>query len=415
MNLRKLLLSVFLLIGFSSSVLADKINYNTSGIPPSGTTDNAHFTWINPAWDATKILTLQANSSGNAAAIQQQNNGGFTSWVFFDQLAAPEEVGAIFHPNINYASCTGSTVGTALTLTACANGIPQIGSQVSGGAIPLGVWIIATGGEGSFPKTYTLNKSAGTVSSTSITTRLGQIAIGSTNLLADPDTALAGFGMRTEYRTGGTLQFNNFLGVDAVTGRLNLQQNGTCNGTNRFGLQMDLQGYIGACSPGPVVGLGFEMFGAPIVSHGTDLSGCPGTNGADCKLGMFVAIGTTTTIPCYELAMIGIRKNNTCIKNASGTPGAAGYLPKRVSVIDIDETNAEISYSSSDTIHTLAAIGPLKAGIVAVASLPTCNAAGEGYRMGVNNALAPTALATVVGGGTVHVPVYCDGTNWIVD
>ena len=53
--------------------------------------------------------------------------------------------------------------------------------------------------------------------------------------------------------------------------------------------------------------------------------------------------------------------------------------------------------------------------VVAVASLPACNPGLEGSHYGVNDALAPTALATVVGGGAVHVSVYCDGTNWIVN
>lgn len=48
-----------------------------------------------------------------------------------------------------------------------------------------------------------------------------------------------------------------------------------------------------------------------------------------------------------------------------------------------------------------------------VASLPTCNAAREGAIYGVTDALAPAFLATIVGGGTVHTAVYCNGTNWI--
>lgn len=56
----------------------------------------------------------------------------------------------------------------------------------------------------------------------------------------------------------------------------------------------------------------------------------------------------------------------------------------------------------------------VKTEIVAVLSLPTCDSTSEGLRYGVNDALAPVPLATVVTGGSVHVGVYCDGTNWIV-
>lgn len=49
-----------------------------------------------------------------------------------------------------------------------------------------------------------------------------------------------------------------------------------------------------------------------------------------------------------------------------------------------------------------------------VSSLPTCNAGAEGTIKGVTDALAPAFLVTVAGGGSVHVPVYCDGTNWVV-
>jgi len=49
-----------------------------------------------------------------------------------------------------------------------------------------------------------------------------------------------------------------------------------------------------------------------------------------------------------------------------------------------------------------------------VATLPSASASGSGARAFVSNALAPTFGATVVGGGTVAVPVYSDGTNWKV-
>jgi hypothetical protein len=54
------------------------------------------------------------------------------------------------------------------------------------------------------------------------------------------------------------------------------------------------------------------------------------------------------------------------------------------------------------------------AGPYTVATLPSASTSGAGSRAFVNNALAPSFGATVVGGGTVAVPVYSDGTNWKV-
>jgi len=54
---------------------------------------------------------------------------------------------------------------------------------------------------------------------------------------------------------------------------------------------------------------------------------------------------------------------------------------------------------------------------VAVASLPSAATAGVGARAFVNNATGTMAAnhgATVVGGGSNKVPVYSDGTNWII-
>jgi len=49
-----------------------------------------------------------------------------------------------------------------------------------------------------------------------------------------------------------------------------------------------------------------------------------------------------------------------------------------------------------------------------VGTLPTCNASAEGLIFGVTDALTPAALSVVVGGGAVHVSVYCNGSSWIV-
>jgi len=73
-------------------------------------------------------------------------------------------------------------------------------------------------------------------------------------------------------------------------------------------------------------------------------------------------------------------------------------------------------------VHTQEQIGPqqvlptIQVSSVAVASLPTCNSAAEGTHAAVNNSNAASYTAgigaVVAGGGTTHVPVYCDGTNW---
>lgn len=54
--------------------------------------------------------------------------------------------------------------------------------------------------------------------------------------------------------------------------------------------------------------------------------------------------------------------------------------------------------------------------LYSVASLNTnwpCTGAIEPAFAGVNDALSPTAGATLVGGGAVHVLAYCNGSNWI--
>jgi hypothetical protein len=49
-----------------------------------------------------------------------------------------------------------------------------------------------------------------------------------------------------------------------------------------------------------------------------------------------------------------------------------------------------------------------------VGSLPTCNAGAQGLRRHVTDANATTFASTVAGGGANVVPVFCDGTNWII-
>lgn len=53
-------------------------------------------------------------------------------------------------------------------------------------------------------------------------------------------------------------------------------------------------------------------------------------------------------------------------------------------------------------------------GTYTVATLPIANLATRGLRVNVTDAVSPTFLGTLVGGGTVFVSALCNGTTWVV-
>ena len=52
--------------------------------------------------------------------------------------------------------------------------------------------------------------------------------------------------------------------------------------------------------------------------------------------------------------------------------------------------------------------------VLTVATLPSAATSGVGATAFVTDALTPTPLAAVVGGGAMKVPVYSDGSAWYV-
>jgi len=101
-------------------------------------------------------------------------------------------------------------------------------------------------------------------------------------------------------------------------------------------------------------------------------------------------------------------------QNVSGTSGTDG--------------NAFLDFATSDgaaipslaNVRTIANDGHLSGGWIpqitatTVGALPTCNAAAEGTEYGVTDANATTFHASVAAGGSNHVQVYCNGTNWVI-
>lgn len=69
--------------------------------------------------------------------------------------------------------------------------------------------------------------------------------------------------------------------------------------------------------------------------------------------------------------------------------------------------------ASGAALANITTVGDFRSTPRTVGTLGTCNGAAEGTRAGVTDALAPTFLGTLVGGGTVHTSAYCNGTNWV--
>lgn len=67
--------------------------------------------------------------------------------------------------------------------------------------------------------------------------------------------------------------------------------------------------------------------------------------------------------------------------------------------------------SNGTTMFTVLSTG-VKFPVYTVATLPTAGVAGR--KAFVSNALTPVVLSAVVGGGAVTVPVYDNGTTWMV-
>lgn len=81
-------------------------------------------------------------------------------------------------------------------------------------------------------------------------------------------------------------------------------------------------------------------------------------------------------------------------------------------LVQTADTSGTLEFQSNGiTMLTVLSTG-VKFPVYTVATLPAAGTAGR--RAFVSNALTPVALSAVVGGGAVTVPVYDNGTSWIV-
>ena len=104
-----------------------------------------------------------------------------------------------------------------------------------------------------------------------------------------------------------------------------------------------------------------------------------------------------------------------------GISGSVAYIQSlnntTLNTLSLDCNNFQIRVAGFatglqlDTTGNLSVAGTTKTAGYTVATLPT---GVTGMRAYVTNALAPSYGATVVGGGAVTIPVFYNGTNWIV-
>lgn len=158
------------------------------------------------------------------------------------------------------------------------------------------------------------------------------------------------------------------------------------------------------------------QFGGPMVPGGTTSVGSSPTGAAGgaltgtypnptvasgSNLGTPSALNLTNATSLPNAAVTGL--GSAALKNT----GASGNT-----VPLLDGTN---TWSNAQTFSTAVNLNAgYKVALSTVGTLPTCNGGSLGLRYTVTDALAPVALATVVGSGAIVVSVLCNGTNWIV-
>jgi hypothetical protein len=154
-------------------------------------------------------------------------------------------------------------------------------------------------------------------------------------------------------------------------------------------------------------------------------------------LGVVTVLGTPgsdSNIPTERSVRTAIAAASTAAGNLPAQTGVAGYLYTDgsaaswrnivtggsgaldcVSIPGVcDVATAVVPLKGSANVMTgVNKFSQLQVSLYTVAALPACNASFEGQMEGVTDAASATYLATVTGGGNIHVPVYCNGTSWV--
>jgi hypothetical protein len=243
------------------------------------------------------------------------------------------------------------------------------------------------------------------------------------------------FGLLTWAQTGYGV--GNFLSYPPVS--LNDSWNGGQPGVDSLGCQAGgtpCLGVTGAAggSGGPSAQIDTEVsFGVPTFGSGLKITSGSLGGGVDTYIGEEVQ-GTALTVYSSETLIKADWPSGTIDTSRLGAGSISEFYAAAPSAINnplanfyglyiepLQITNVTTAWGiyqagTSDQNyfagHTTFGAGVSLAGST-VASLPTCNSASKGsMRYVTDAAAAPTYNAAVSGGGSVVIPVFCNGTQW---
>jgi hypothetical protein len=117
-----------------------------------------------------------------------------------------------------------------------------------------------------------------------------------------------------------------------------------------------------------------------------------------------------TASPTFTGTVGGITASMVGLGNVTNTSDANKPVSTaQQTALDLKAPLASPTFTGTVTMPSTFKLTP-----VAIASLPTCNAGATGNLAVVTDALLPAFLASVAAGGSVKVPVFCNGSAWVV-
>lgn len=99
-----------------------------------------------------------------------------------------------------------------------------------------------------------------------------------------------------------------------------------------------------------------------------------------------------------------------------GGTGSGGAFANNMVMYDATNSRAVQTWGSNGIVTFSGPVGvsSVQLSVGSLSALGTCTSGSEGATGSINDSTVNTWGTTVTGGGTNHVLVYCDGTNWTV-